>query len=200
VTQCCWSLTWADNVTRIGPRKLCRVLRYVRDSTITRQPSDFGPRSSRVHEPSPTTIRGDTSQRKTSNHSQESYFELPHGGAASNRSSLITPLSFMQASVADSPDAIAVGERRTDAGVEQPSPNADLVRRELILLVEDNAINMRVSRNCTGCDLHRSRPWLGGVSMASAGLATLLPDCTSPRTIKAAKANNHQSSVFTSVC
>lgn len=140
--------------TRIGPRKLCRALRYARDSTITRQPSDFGSRSSRVHEPSPTTIRGDTSRRNTSDQNQESYFELPCGKTASNWGSLITPLSFMHASLADSPDAPAVVDRQTDSSAEQPSPNADRVRRGLILLVEDNAINMRVSPHLFGCDSH----------------------------------------------
>jgi hypothetical protein len=137
--------------TRIGPRKLCRVLRYVRDSTITRQPSDFGSRSSRVHEPSPTIVRGDTSQRKTTDQNQESYFELPRGKTGSNRGSLITPLSFMHASLADSPEVV---DRQKDSSVEQPSPNADRVRRDLILLVEDNAINMRVSPHLFGCDSH----------------------------------------------
>jgi hypothetical protein len=154
------------------------VLRYVRDSTITRQPSDFGPRGSRAHEPSPTTIRGGSSQRKTISPNQESYFELPRGGKRSNRGSLITPLSFMHASLAESPDASAVLERRIDASSEQPSPSADQVRRDLILLVEDNAINMRVSPRHLTCDLHLLRPGSGSVSMASMVLSTLRPDCT----------------------
>jgi hypothetical protein len=164
--------------TRIGPRKLCRVLRYVRDSTITRQPSDFGPRGSRVHEPSPTTIRGDSSQRKTISPNQESYFELPRGGKASNRGSLITPLSFMHASLADSPDASTVLGRQVDASSEQPSPSADRARRDLILLVEDNAINMRVSQHRLNCDIRLLRPGSGSISMASMVLSTLRPDCT----------------------
>jgi hypothetical protein len=51
----------------------------------------------------------------------------------------------MHASLADSPDAPAVVDRQIDSSVEQPSPNTDRARRDLILLVEDNAINMRVS-------------------------------------------------------
>jgi len=113
------------------------VIRYAKNSTITRQPSDFGTRSSRVHEPSPTIVRGD---RKTVDPQQESYFEIPRDGEAGKRNSLITPMSFMHAALADSPVAV---DSQQDDSAEQSS--ADPVRRYLILLVEDNSLNMRVS-------------------------------------------------------
>jgi CheY-like chemotaxis protein len=153
-----WFLILADNAPRIGPRKLCRVIRYAKNSTITRQPSDFGTRSSRVHEPSPTIVRGD---RKTVDPPQESYFEIPRDGEASKRNSLITPMSFMHAALADSPVAV---DSQQDDSTEQS--NSDPVRRDLILLVEDNSLNMRVS-------VHRvAHP-------------ALLPDCTSRLTTEA---------------
>jgi CheY-like chemotaxis protein len=151
-------LILADNAPRIGPRKLCRVIRYAKNSTITRQPSDFGTRSSRVHEPSPTIVRGD---RKTVDPPQESYFEIPRDGEASKRNSIITPMSFMRAALADSPVAV---DSQQDDSAEQS--NSDPVRRDLILLVEDNSLNMRVS-------VHRvAHP-------------ALLPDCTSRLTTEA---------------
>lgn len=165
-----WFVNIADTAIRIGPRKLCRVMRYATDSTIARQPSDFGTRSSRVHEPSPTTIRGDPSRRKTIAPTQESYFELPRDGEASKRNSLITPMSFMHASLADSPDGPVAVDDVQDVPAEQPASNADPVRRDLILLVEDNSLNMRVSSH------HVTRP-------------TLLPDCTSRPTTEAISQN-----------
>jgi hypothetical protein len=138
-------LILANDVSRIGPRKLSRVLRYARDSTIIRQPGDYGSRSSRAHEPSPTTIRGDTSWQSTTNQYQDSYFELQHQSEARSPNSLITPISFMDASLADSPKGPAASDRDINAFVEHPASNADCVRGDKILLVEDNAFNMRVS-------------------------------------------------------
>jgi hypothetical protein len=60
----------------------------------------------------------------------------------------------MHASLADSPEGPAAVASHVDASVEQSSPNGDRVRRDLILLVEDNAINMRVSPHLSGCDSH----------------------------------------------
>jgi hypothetical protein len=88
----------------------------------------------------------------------------------------------MHASLDDSPDAPAEVGRQIDASVEQPSPSADRVRRDLILLVEDNAINMRVSPRHPNCDLDLLRPGSGSISMASMILFTLLPDRTTLRT------------------
>jgi hypothetical protein len=52
----------------------------------------------------------------------------------------------MNASLADSPVGVpAAADASIDASVEQPASNADRVHRELILLVEDNTLNMRVS-------------------------------------------------------
>ena len=150
--------TSADNLIRIGPRKLCRVIRNATDSITTMQPSEFGSRSSRVHELSPTIIKGDTSPRKMTSRNQESYFELPRDGKAAKRSSLPTPMSFMQASLADVLDGPASVDSQQDASAEQPASNPDRVRRDLILLVEDNSLNMRVSLHIC-CDSHVLQPW-----------------------------------------
>jgi hypothetical protein len=168
--------TSADNLIRIGPRKLCRVIRYATDSTTTRQPSEFGSRSSRVHELSPTIIKGDTSPRKMTSRNQESYFELPRDGKAAKRSSLLTPMAFMQASLADVPDGPVSVDSQQDASAEQPASNPDRVRRDLILLVEDNSLNMRVSLHIC-CDSQYCHHDLQTFSMTGIVHSTLLSDC-----------------------
>jgi len=140
----------ADNVIRIGPRKLCRVIRYATNSTVTRQPGDYSTHSDRVHEPSPITIRGDTSQREAINPGQESNSETPS-------SNITSPSSMNNASTANSSKTPAVADRQMDAPVERPSSNAAPIRRDTILLVEDNVINMRVSLLHSGCEARSLR-------------------------------------------
>jgi hypothetical protein len=65
----------------------------------------------------------------------------------------------MHASLADSPDGPVAVDDLQDVPAEQPASHADPVRRDSILLVEDNSLNMRVSLRHTSCDSHvlRSR-------------------------------------------
>jgi len=51
----------------------------------------------------------------------------------------------MDASLGESPNAPAASDRAIDASEEQPVSNADPDRRDMVLLVEDNSLNMRVS-------------------------------------------------------
>jgi hypothetical protein len=118
---------------RIGPRKLRRVLQYAKSSTITRQLSDYKSDNSRSREPLPKTIEGN------------SYFDLPRSQDPRTPSSLITPTSFMDASSVKTPETL----RQAESPVENPageSTTSDTKQPagDTILLVEDNAINMRV--------------------------------------------------------
>lgn len=121
-----------DFITRIGPRKLRRVLQHAKDSTITRQPSDFRRDPSISSGPLPTIIEG------------SSYFDLPRSAESCTPNSVISPKSFMNASSAKTPEMSLPVGRKAETPAEQPASNDDQ-RGGVILLVEDNAINMRVS-------------------------------------------------------
>lgn len=144
--QCFLSAFQSNNPPRIGPRKLSRVLRHAKDSTVTRQDSDYGLHIDRANRQSPTTIRGDNVQQKPVGASQQpsSYFDLPRDRVARSPNSLITPVSFIQASSADSPEVASAVDGQVDASAEQPAPDAGHSTADTLLLVEDNAINMRV--------------------------------------------------------
>jgi len=117
---------------RIGPRKLRRVLQYARSSIITRQLSDYKSGNHRSREPLPKTIES------------TSYFDLPTNDATHTPSSLITPTSFMDASSVKTPETIKPTDRSTETLEEDLTPGAKQLVGDVILLVEDNAINMRV--------------------------------------------------------
>jgi hypothetical protein len=67
-------------------------------------------------------------------------------------------MSFMQASLAVTPDGTVAVDGQRAASAEQPASNPDRVCRDLILLVEDNSLNMRVSLHRITCDSPGLRP------------------------------------------
>lgn len=138
------SAAQSNRPLRIGPRKLSRVLRHARDSTVTRQDSDYGSHSDCATRQSPSMIRSNSVQQKQAGQTEPSYFDIRPDGAARSPNSLITPVSFIQASTAESPPTASAVDSQIDASVEQPVSDVGRSRADTILLVEDNAINMRV--------------------------------------------------------
>lgn len=138
----------ANDAFRIAPRKLSRVVKYAKDSTIIRQASDFASLNPIAQKQSPTTIRGDTSRPTPNSRDQGSYFETPSSNStARSPSSLMTPGSLMQATTAESPvgvASVADPDRQIEMSKAQPASNTDRPRGDMIMLVEDNNINLRV--------------------------------------------------------
>jgi hypothetical protein len=118
--------------TRIGPRKLRRVLEYTKNSTITRRSSDYRIDRNHSRGPIPLTIEGN------------SYFDLPRNEDTRTPNSVITPTTFMNASEAKTPEPLSAIGRHIEHSEEQSAPNEDSRVGNVILLVEDNSINMRV--------------------------------------------------------
>lgn len=129
-------MTPANDLDRIGPQKLSRVLRHGQDSTVTGQDADYSPLNAVAHRHSPTTITGDTFQLNPLEQKQQSYFQLPHRGPTRGSGSVITPNSLMDATTAESPQLRSARNGELDLTHSQG---------DTVLLVEDNAINMRVS-------------------------------------------------------
>lgn len=86
----------------------------------------------------------------------ESYFDLPRDPESRAPSSLITPTSFMDASSVKTPEAQMSIERSADVPAEESASNDQHLVGDVVLLVEDNGINMRV-RILTG-DSHSMAP------------------------------------------
>lgn len=123
----------------IGPRKLMRAISNAKSSTTTRQISDYALHDTRAHASS-KIIHADTPDSKSGDADVTgSYFDLPIVGEtqhARKPSNVISPISFMDASSQKTPEMAA----------ETSTAEDDHLGEDHILLVEDNAINMRVSR------------------------------------------------------
>ncbi|KAM0717977.1 hypothetical protein Q7P37_006309 [Cladosporium fusiforme] len=121
----------------IGPRKLMRAIANARSSVMTRQTSDYALYNTRAQTPS-RIIKGDTPEIKPGDPEKTgSYFDLSRsqgGQHARTSSNLITPVSFMEASSAQTPETPS-----TPVATAAQQQEADH-----ILLVEDNTINMRL--------------------------------------------------------
>jgi len=76
----------------------------------------------------------------------DSYFDLPLNDDARTPSSLITPMTFMNASSVKTPESQISAERSVEPPAEESASVAEQPGSggDVILLVEDNAINMRV--------------------------------------------------------
>lgn len=108
------------------------MLQYARSSTVTRQHSDYRADYSHFREPLPITIEGG------------SYFDLPQDPKLRAQSSLITPTSFMDASSIKTPEAYMPTDRSAERPAEESTSDTEQPGGDVVLLVEDNAINMRV--------------------------------------------------------
>lgn len=121
----------------IGPRKLLRAITSAKDSTITRQTSDYALHGTPA-KPTSRIIKGDAPQNTTGD--TGSYFELPRADNdqdSPTSKGVISPKSFMDASSAQTP--------KSDVG--DPADATGQSKEDTILLVEDNAINMKVGKH-----------------------------------------------------
>ena len=73
-----------------------------------------------------------------------SYFDLPRNEHTQTPSSLITPVTFMDASSAKTPESQKPADETAETPEIEPASGAKQPIGDVILLVEDNAINMRV--------------------------------------------------------
>lgn len=135
---------FTDSFVRIGPRKLRRVLQCQVDSTATPSPSMSRSYDNRYYTAKPTTIEGPVSTSQPIVGEPTSYFELPRDGRRRSPSSLITPISFMNAST-KSPGTPSSSNQHSDISVERRPSGSERHGGDTVLLVEDNVINMRVS-------------------------------------------------------
>lgn len=133
-----------DSAIRIGPRKLRRVFQYEADSISTPSPSASRSYGNRSRMAKPTTIEGGAPRSKQIVREPQSYFELPREGRPRSPSSLITPISFMNASTT-SPETPSSSGQNGEKAAEQRSSGSERHSGNMVLLVEDNVINMRVS-------------------------------------------------------
>lgn len=147
----------------IGPRKLARVIANAKDSTVTREADEYALHNNSRKQSTSKVFRGNTLESKADGAGMvKSYFELPRVGEhqrSRKSNDLITPVSFMDASAVKTPE-IPTETQRTAAGQSLG---------DTILLVEDNAINMRVSR----------RIWRSRVVSPSAAAEPLLMNIAS---------------------
>lgn len=74
----------------------------------------------------------------------DSYFDLPRDSESRDPSSLITPTSFMNASSEKTPEAQTSIDHSAETPAEDTASDAEQLTGDVVLLVEDNAINMRV--------------------------------------------------------
>lgn len=81
----------------------------------------------------------------------DSYFDLPRNDE-SRTSSLITPTTFMDASSAKTPEAYMPTDRSDEKPADESASGSQSLGGDVILLVEDNAINMRVRLPTAGLD------------------------------------------------
>jgi hypothetical protein len=75
----------------------------------------------------------------------DSYFDLPRDPDSRDPSSLITLTSFMNASSEKTPEAQTTIDRSAEMPVVDTASEDKQLTGDVVLLVEDNAINMRVS-------------------------------------------------------
>ena len=80
----------------------------------------------------------------------DSYFDLPPNDE-SRTSSLITPTTFMDASSAKTPEAHMPTDRSDETPADESASGTQTPGEDVILLVEDNAINMRVRLPSATC-------------------------------------------------
>jgi hypothetical protein len=115
------------------------VVQYAQNSTVNRKQSDFGVNSDSIYKVrTPMMIEGEIPENKLGD---ESYFELARETESDVPNSLITPMTFMNVSSAKTPELVI---RHDKSPAEKAELGAEQHVRDVILLVEDNAINMRV--------------------------------------------------------
>lgn len=122
-----------------------RAIEHARDSTNMQYAREAtSPTTRAFTSTTPNLISGDTPRDRLDSQGQTgSYFEIPRDHHARATSSVMTPVSFMEASTQRTPDStvqVAVQEDEAVSGADEADRQGDTT-----LLVEDNAINMRVS-------------------------------------------------------